>query len=254
MLAAYIMQYKNGLIGKHFKRLVQTWAFHLSGLASSSQLQLVRAAGELGALLWAHEIDDMNQHKVRHRASHEVYTLMDMQANLDIVVGNCLDAFGDFDPTMILNRQKIHLLTHAAEDTRVFGPLTRSSVEVYECYNAVFRQCCVYGNRQAVSRDCARRFRGFDRIKHLLSGGYYKATDGRWIQAGSGVLRLLREQRVLQRHLGWVPKEPPTPGPSSESCCCRIIDGLLRQHAALPYFGEASRRSMVRIESELGDQ
>jgi hypothetical protein len=71
MLAAYIMQYKDALIGKHFKRLVQTWAFHLSGLASPVQLQLVKSAGALGALLWHHEIDDMAVHMVRHPLGNE---------------------------------------------------------------------------------------------------------------------------------------------------------------------------------------
>jgi hypothetical protein len=66
MLAAYMMQYKDALIGKHYKRLVQTWAFHLSALASPSQLQLVRTAGELGAVLWIHKIEDMKPHTVRN--------------------------------------------------------------------------------------------------------------------------------------------------------------------------------------------
>jgi hypothetical protein len=64
MLAAYMMQYKDALIGKHYKRMVQTWAFHLRGLSSPTQLQLVRTAGDLGAVLWMHEIDDMPVHLV----------------------------------------------------------------------------------------------------------------------------------------------------------------------------------------------
>ena len=46
--AAYMMQYRNGLIGKHFKTLMQTMIFHIKDIVTPDQFALVRALGELG--------------------------------------------------------------------------------------------------------------------------------------------------------------------------------------------------------------
>ncbi len=60
------MQYANGLIGKHFKTLMQTAAFHAQDITSEPQLTLIKAIGELGALLWMAEIDGLDEYLVRH--------------------------------------------------------------------------------------------------------------------------------------------------------------------------------------------
>lgn len=57
--AAYMMQYRNGLIGKHFKTLMQTMVFHVHDIVSDDQFILIKAIGALGALLWVPEVDDM---------------------------------------------------------------------------------------------------------------------------------------------------------------------------------------------------
>jgi hypothetical protein len=62
--AAYLMQYRNNLIGKNFKALMQTMIFHLHGIVTPNQFTLVQAVGELGALLWIPEIDDMKAYLV----------------------------------------------------------------------------------------------------------------------------------------------------------------------------------------------
>lgn len=62
--AAYMMQYRNGLIGKHFKTLMQTAIFHIQDIVSENQFNLVKALGELGAILWIAEIDDLAQYLV----------------------------------------------------------------------------------------------------------------------------------------------------------------------------------------------
>ncbi len=66
--AAYLVQYKNNLIGKHFKTLAQTLAFKIHGLATPKQIALVRAMGELSPMLWITEITDMKAYLVRHWA------------------------------------------------------------------------------------------------------------------------------------------------------------------------------------------
>lgn len=60
--AGYIIQYRNGLIGKHFKTLMQTMAFHVHRLVTDEEFELIKAVGDLGASLWVHEIDDMDKY------------------------------------------------------------------------------------------------------------------------------------------------------------------------------------------------
>ncbi|KAH6867358.1 hypothetical protein BKA70DRAFT_1133414, partial [Coprinopsis sp. MPI-PUGE-AT-0042] len=186
--ATYIMQYRNNLIGKNFKTLMQTMVFHLHGITTPKQFTLVRAVGDLGALLWITEIDDMEQYL----------------ADLTIVIGNVLDAFADIDPTKIINKVKLHLLAHLPQDIWRFGPAVRSSTEVFECFNAIFCLCSILSNHQALSRDISTQFSLMDCVRHLISGGYWKTDDG-WIQARPKVLEVLKTDTVKQRHLGWAP-------------------------------------------------
>lgn len=62
--ASYLMQYRNGLIGKHFKTLMQTLIFHIHDLVTPEQFTLVKAIGSLGSLLWVSEIDNMKAYIV----------------------------------------------------------------------------------------------------------------------------------------------------------------------------------------------
>lgn len=62
--AVYMMKYRNGLIGKHFKTMMQTIAFHVEDIVSADQFTLVKAMGELGPVLWVSEIDNMDNYLV----------------------------------------------------------------------------------------------------------------------------------------------------------------------------------------------
>jgi hypothetical protein len=115
-----------------------------------------------------------------------------------------LDAFGDQDPAKILLKIKLHLLLHIVEDAARFGPPIRNATEVFECFNAIFRLCSILSNHQAPSHDIALKFASMDRMKHILSGGYWKVDDD-WICAGPNVLSVLKNKPIAQRHLGWVP-------------------------------------------------
>ncbi|KAJ7780113.1 hypothetical protein DFH07DRAFT_1026009 [Mycena maculata] len=195
--AGYLTQYKNNLIGKHFKTMMQALAFHVHGMSNPNEFALIKAAGDLGARLWVPEIGDMDTYLEQ----------------LKIAIANLLDAFDAVDPLQILVKIKLHLLAHIPDDVRRFGPLIRFATEIYEAYNAVFRLCSVFSNRLAPSRDISLKFASMDRVKHFLSGGYWWNPSLRcWVQAGSAVCRILVEDPFFQRLLGWVPPSKVQPG------------------------------------------
>lgn len=212
--AAYMMQYRNGLIGKHFKTLMQTMVFHVHGIVSPEQFLLIKAMGSLGALLWVPEIGNMEEYIVRHyyRFQLKADKKNDLQSDIDILIGNVLDAFALIDPAKIIDKMKLQVLPHLVQDIPRFGPAIRYSTEIFECYNAVFRLCSVLSNHQAPSRDIANKFASMDRLKHILSGGYWKENE-EWICAGPKVRDVLHKDSFIQGHLGWVPARKPQLGP-----------------------------------------
>jgi hypothetical protein len=62
--AAYMMQYRNCLIGKHFKTIMQTMVFHMYGIVNPEQFTLIKAIGSLSALLWVPKIENMDSYLV----------------------------------------------------------------------------------------------------------------------------------------------------------------------------------------------
>ena len=62
--AAYMIQYRNNLIGKHFKTLMQILIFAVHGIVTPLEFALIQAVGALGAVLWVPEIDNMPKYLV----------------------------------------------------------------------------------------------------------------------------------------------------------------------------------------------
>ncbi|KAF8237494.1 hypothetical protein L208DRAFT_1421556 [Tricholoma matsutake] len=168
---AYMIQYHNNL-----------------NLVTPGQFALVKAVGALGVMLWYHEINNMDEYL----------------SDLEILIGNVLNAFGDIDPAKIIIKIKLHLLPHLVKDICHFGLAIQNSTEVFECFNAIFCLCSILSNHLAPSCDIASKFASMDWLKHILSGGYWQ-EDGEWVQASECVLQLLHSQPVVQCHLGWVP-------------------------------------------------
>ncbi|KAJ7444523.1 hypothetical protein B0H11DRAFT_1746826 [Mycena galericulata] len=186
----YVVQYKNSLIGKHFKMLQQLGVFHLHGLCSPLLFELWKATGELGAYLWFPEIKNM-----------DVYL-----ARLSFLINNVLDIWGLIDPNRILVKGKLHVLTHLVEDIRRFGPAVLYATEIFECWNAIFRLCSILSNHLSPSRDIAVTLADMERFKHMVSGGWWRNADGKYTRAGSSIRSFLTSNRELQRRLGWTEK------------------------------------------------
>ncbi|KAJ7020025.1 hypothetical protein C8F04DRAFT_1214201 [Mycena alexandri] len=191
--ANYIMQYANSLIGRQLKTIAQTNVFHVYGIVNDAQFATWRAVGELSALIWFTEIRNLKEYC----------------SDLHIAVGNVLDSFAVLDPTKILTKIKLHLLSHTPEDVVAFGPLIGVMTEMYECFNAVFRYCSILSNHLAPSRDIALQLADQEGLKHRLTGGWWPSeTEGEWEQASPAVRAFLHSCPVLQKLVGWTVKNP----------------------------------------------
>ncbi|KAI0697695.1 hypothetical protein BC835DRAFT_1413545 [Cytidiella melzeri] len=197
----YLVKYRNNLIGKHFKTLQQVGVFHLHPDLLEIEygtvlLELWKATGELGALLFYHEIDNMSTYL----------------EDLDTLIGNLLDVWGTIDPNRILNKPKIHLLKHIITDIRNSGPAILFSTEIFECWNSIFRMCSVLSNHHAPSHDIAAAIADLERFKHQVSGGWWKTGHGSYVRAGDGVREMFQQNSEIQRRLGWADPKPLSPG------------------------------------------
>ncbi|KAJ7696531.1 hypothetical protein B0H17DRAFT_929328 [Mycena rosella] len=183
----YVVKYKNLLVGKHFKMLQQLGVFHMHDLCTPLLFDLWKATGELGAFLWFPEIKAM-----------DIYL-----KDINILIANVLDIWGLIDPQRILVKGKLHVFSHLPEDIHRFGPAILYATEIFECWNAVFRLCSIFSNHLSPSRDIAVTLADMERFKHVVSGGWWKNSDGVYTRAGSLVRSFLTSNKQLQRRLGW---------------------------------------------------
>ncbi|KZT63469.1 hypothetical protein DAEQUDRAFT_741901 [Daedalea quercina L-15889] len=206
--ARYIVQYKDNLIGKHFKVLQQLGIFHLDDSMCPEIVQeLWKATGELGALLWFTEIDDMDTYL----------------SDLAVLIANVLDIWSLIDPKRIFVKPKLHLLLHLLFDIGDHGP-------------AGF----VLSNHQAPSRDIAWACADMDRFKHQVSGGWWLNNAGHFVQAGENIQQYFNSPE-LQRRLGYVHRSQPSPGTiHSKKSKPKIITWELVSHRQ-PALGDRHR-------------
>ncbi|THU77100.1 hypothetical protein K435DRAFT_812755 [Dendrothele bispora CBS 962.96] len=140
--ADYIVDFANSLVGRQLKTIIQTAVFDLHDLVDEDHFKLWKVIGLLSALLWVPEIDDMDQYcigpecwKSRSLNAADLcltFTVTYSQNDLHIAIANVLDMFAEVDPTKIIRKAKLHLLTHIPDDARGFGPLVGMATEIFE--------------------------------------------------------------------------------------------------------------------------
>ncbi|KAJ7239995.1 hypothetical protein B0H12DRAFT_1204154 [Mycena haematopus] len=97
------------------KQVAQTCIFHMYDLVDGLQFMAWKAMGELLPLLWYTEIDNMDQYLV----------------DVKTAISNVLDIFAMLDPTKILAKNKLHILTHTIADILRHGPLIGVQTESF---------------------------------------------------------------------------------------------------------------------------
>ncbi|KAL1940336.1 hypothetical protein VTO73DRAFT_8908 [Trametes versicolor] len=184
--ASWMLQHPNNLIGKHLKALQQLTVFHLDDtLCDPLTFELIKATGELGALLWYHEIEDLKEY----------------EEDLAVLIGNLLDIWSRIDPQRVFVKLKLHILLHILEDVRTHGPGILNSTETFEAFNAVFRGSSIFSNHLAPSRDIANSSAVLESYKHVVSGGWWTSADGSHLRAGFKVRQYFADPQVT-RQLG----------------------------------------------------
>ena len=132
----------------------------------------------------------------------------------------------DVQPSRIIEKIKLHLLTHLPEDIRRHGPALGGSTEAHESFNGVFRYSSIALNHQAASRDIAIDLGEQEALKHRLLGGYWPVDpndpeSSDWVQAGPQVRDILRRHPFLQKHVGWNSLESLLPGE------CNVLHNII---------------------------
>ncbi|EGO02631.1 hypothetical protein SERLA73DRAFT_48037, partial [Serpula lacrymans var. lacrymans S7.3] len=208
--ASYMIQYRNSLIGKHFKTLQQLAVFRLdTALVPPLVQDLWKATDKLRALLEWDEIDKMNLYL----------------ADLEILIANVLDIWTLIDPKQIFIKAKLHILLHIVENVRQHGPAILFATEIFECFNAIFHMSSVLSNHLAPSRDIAWSCADLERFKHIVSRGSWVSNKQDHVAAGSNVKEFFADPH-LQRQLGYAPQERLEPGaakcPRKNQCASLI--------------------------------
>ncbi|KAJ6604864.1 hypothetical protein B0H10DRAFT_2314156 [Mycena sp. CBHHK59/15] len=140
------------------------------------------------------------------------------------------------------NKPKFHVILHLPAHIRCFGPAMLFATEGFESFNAIIRSCSVHSNRHAPSLDIASKMARGNRVRHLLSRGYFplnqdfkpKVTRDQlvkspwmeiplkdlkwctWSQAGLSPLRFMELNSFGSQLLGWEP--PALAGVPPGSC------------------------------------
>ncbi|RDX50747.1 hypothetical protein OH76DRAFT_1463653 [Lentinus brumalis] len=159
---ATLVNYAGSLVGRDFRALAQVAPFVLhdfSGIPKES-IEVWTALSHIIPLVWQPDIDDI-----------DAYT-----AHLKQAIDKFLDVTCKLTPRWF-NKPKFHILLHLPDHIRRFGPAMLFATEGFESFNAVIRSHSIHSNHRAPSRDIALAMAQSNRIRHLLSGGYFRQVE-----------------------------------------------------------------------------
>jgi len=135
------------------------------------------------------------------------------QTDLEGCVNDFLNVTAKCSPSILISKPKFHFLVHIAAFIRRFGPAVMFSTERYESYNAVFRAASIYSNKLAPSRDIGWIFACMDRVKHIVTGGWwYDPLNHRWTCASSKILEYVQQNPQYLVFVGLSNKSERLPG------------------------------------------
>ena len=127
-----------------------------------------------------------------------------IQTDLEVLIANVLDIWAKVDANRIIDKMKLHVITHLPEDIRRFGLAGLYIVEGFEGWNRIWRLCSILSNHHSPSRDIAIKLCKVERIKHILSGGFWRDKDSKeFVQAGKAVREMFGSDKELRRRLSW---------------------------------------------------
>ncbi|KAK7438400.1 hypothetical protein VKT23_018013 [Stygiomarasmius scandens] len=151
-----LVKYAGSLVGRDFRIVAQAAPFVLYDLVPPECFAAWLALSQLIPLVWQPVIEDMESYLQQ----------------LQVAIDNFLNCTARWTPRWF-NKPKFHILLHLPEHIRRFGPSILFATETFESFNAIIRGFSIHSNRQAPSRDIAFEFAGLNRVRHLLSGGWF---------------------------------------------------------------------------------
>jgi len=110
----YICHYKGGLIGKHFKTLMQVMSFLVFDLVPRDVLQAWLVIGRLMVIAWCTDIEDIDGYTVREFLSLKalVVTMLAPQTELSTCIQDFLHVTCKCSPSILISKPKFYFLVH----------------------------------------------------------------------------------------------------------------------------------------------
>ncbi|KAJ7641154.1 hypothetical protein FB45DRAFT_1124604 [Roridomyces roridus] len=152
-----LVNYAGSLTGRDFRALVQAAPFVLQGLLPKEKIHAWTALSAVVSLVWQPEIENLDKYTTELEAAIDHF--------LDCTCRLSLNWF---------NKPKFHVILHLPNHIRRFGPAMLFATEGFESFNAIIRACSIHSNRHAPSRDIAAQMARGNRVRHLLSGGFFR--------------------------------------------------------------------------------
>ncbi|KAF8510914.1 hypothetical protein JB92DRAFT_3118557 [Gautieria morchelliformis] len=184
MVGHTFVQYAGSLVGRDFRTVIQLALFSLYDILPAPALKAWVALSALMPIIWQNHIEDA-----------QVYV-----ATLRTRIHYFMDCVLAWTPRWF-NKPKFHILLHLPDHVLAFGPAVLFATESFESFNAVIRAWSIHSNRSAPLRDISSQAAHCNRVRHLMSGGYFHVEESsptgdptsRWTTAGHGPAVLVRQ-------------------------------------------------------------